>query len=179
MKPLSVFVLVLVVTLLVSAIPAVSAGPPQVTKTRGIVSPRLVRGPEAIPAGVTAGPNGGAAGPNYGLFTCQVVGLNPNVTCYDPYQMRHAYNVDTLIDAGFDGRGKTIVIVDAFQSPNIVQQLNTYNSFYGLPSLNGLGGPANPSLGTFTQVAPDGLTPFVPGDPNMTGWAEEISLDVL
>src|SRR5207245_1153345 len=27
--------------------------------------------------------------------------------------------------------------------------------------------------------APDGLTPFVPGDGNMSGWAEEISLDVL
>ena len=93
--------------------------------------------------------------------------------------MRHAYNIDKLINAGCDGHGKTIVIIDAFQSPNIVQQLNYYNSFYGLPSLNGLGGPPNSSLGTFTQVAPDNLTPFVPGDPNMTGWAEEISLDVL
>jgi len=120
-----------------------------------------------------------AAGPNYGLFTCQVVGLNPGTTCYDPFQVRHAYNTDALIQAGFDGHGKTIVIIDAFQSPNIVQQLNYYNSFYGLPSLNGLGGSNNSSLGTFTQVAPDGLTPFVVGDPNMAGWAEEISLDVL
>jgi subtilase family serine protease len=134
-------------------------------------SPFLKVGPQAIPSDT--------AGPNYGLFTCQVVGLNPTRTCYDPYQMRHAYNIDTLIKAGFDGRGKTIVIVDAFQSPNIVQQLNFYNSFYGLPGLNGLGGPPNASLGTFTQIAPDGLTPFVPGDANMTGWAEEISLDVL
>jgi subtilase family serine protease len=134
-------------------------------------SPFLKVGPKAIPSDT--------AGPNYGLFTCQVVGLSPSRTCYDPYQMRHAYNIDTLIQAGFDGRGKTIVIVDAFQSPNIVQQLNFYNSFYGLPGLNGLGGPPNASLGTFTQIAPDGLTPFVPGDANMTGWAEEISLDVL
>jgi subtilase family serine protease len=118
-------------------------------------------------------------GENYGLFTCQVVGLNPGTTCYDPYQIRHAYNIDTLINAGFDGKGKTIVIVDAFLSPNIVLQLNTYNSFYGLPSLNGLGGPPNPSLGTFTQVAPDGLTAFDPTNGNMRGWAEEISLDVL
>jgi subtilase family serine protease len=130
-----------------------------------------VLGPQAIPASV--------AGPNYGLFTCQVIGLSPTRTGYDPYQMRHAYNIDKLISAGYDGKGKTIVIIDAFQSPNIVQQLNFYNSFYGLPSLNGLGGAPNPALGTFTQVAPDGLTPFVPGDPNMTGWAEEISLDVL
>jgi len=135
------------------------------------VSPFLKVGPQAIPAN--------AAAPDYGLFTCQVYNLSPSATCYDPYQMRHAYNIDTLINAGFDGKGKTIVIVDAFQSPNIVQQLNFYNSFYGLPSLNGLGGPPNPSLGTFTQVAPDGLTPFVKGDANMTGWAAEISLDVL
>ena len=93
--------------------------------------------------------------------------------------MRHAYNIDTLISAGFTGKGKTIVIVDAFQSPNIVGQLNFYNSFYGLPGLNGLGGPADPSLGTFTQIAPDGLTAFDPTDDNMVGWAEEISLDVL
>jgi subtilase family serine protease len=92
--------------------------------------------------------------------------------------MRHAYQIDSLIAAGYDGTGHTIVIIDAFQSPNIVQQLNYFNTFYGLASLNGLGNPPNPSLGTFTQIAPDGLTTFVPGDPNMTGWAEEISLDV-
>ncbi|HXB66955.1 MAG TPA: S53 family peptidase [Candidatus Acidoferrales bacterium] len=111
-------------------------------------------------------------------FTCQVVGLRPDATCYDPFQMRHAYNIDTLINAGFDGRGKTIVIVDAFQSPHIVAQLNHFNTFYALPSLNGLGGPANPSLGTFTQVAPDGLTPFDQENTDQQGWAEEISLDV-
>jgi subtilase family serine protease len=60
-----------------------------------------------------------------------------------------------------------------------VSQLNVYDSFYGLPGLNGLGNPHDHSLGTFTQVAPDGLTPFITGDSNMTGWAEEISLDVL
>ena len=140
-------------------------------RAASFASPLLKVGPQANPAS--------APGASYGLFTCQIVGLDPAETCYDPYQIRHAYNIDSLISAGFDGRGKTIVIVDAFQSPNIVNQLNVYNSFYGLPSLNGLGGPHDPSLGTFTQVAPDGLTPFVVGDGNMAGWAEEISLDVL
>ena len=133
------------------------------------VSPFLHRGPMATPANVP--------GPGYGIFNCQL-GLSVGA-CYDPYQIRHAYNIDRLINAGFNGKGKTIIIVDAFQDPNIVQQLNTYDTFYGLPSLNGLGGAPDHSLGTFTQVAPDGLTPFVLGDPNMTGWAEEISLDVL
>jgi hypothetical protein len=49
------------------------------------------------------------------------VGLSTGA-CYDPYQMRHAYNIDTLINAGLDGKGKTIVIIDAFQSPTIVLQ---------------------------------------------------------
>jgi subtilase family serine protease len=138
---------------------------------RSLAAPLLKVGPQAIASN--------AVGPSYGLFTCQLIGLSPDATCYDPYQVRHAYNIDTLINAGFDGKGKTIVIVDAFQSPNIVLQLNTYNAFYGLPGLNGLGAPPDATLGTFTQIAPDGLTPFVVGDDNMTGWAEEISLDVL
>lgn len=112
----------------------------------------------------------GSVDPEYGLFSCQV-GLSVG-QCYDPYQMRKAYGVDSLIASGYDGRGKTIVIVDAFQNPNLLNQWATYNAFYGLPQMNSAGGP------TFTQVAPDGLTPFVPGNPNMTGWAEEISLDV-
>jgi hypothetical protein len=60
-----------------------------------VVSPFLRVGPQAIAAET--------AGPNYGLFTCQVIGLNPSETCYDPYQIRHAYNIDTLVNAGFDG----------------------------------------------------------------------------
>lgn len=139
-------------------------------------SPFIKLGPQAVLSDVV---NANSVGANYSLFTCQVLGLSPSVTCYDPYQMRHAYNVDTLISQGFDGRGKTIVIIDAFQSPNMVQEMNFYNTFYGLPSLNGLGGATDPNLGTFTQIAPDGLTAFVPGNANMTGWAEEISLDVL
>ncbi|MGE5245622.1 MAG: S8 family serine peptidase [Betaproteobacteria bacterium] len=136
---------------------------------RATMSPFLKMGGQAIPSGI--------ASPGYGLFGCQL-GLS-SATCYDPYQMRTAYGTDRLIASGFDGHGKTIVIVDAFQSPNIVSQLNHYDAFYELPGLNGLGNPDDPTLGTFTQIAPDGLTPFVSGDDNMTGWAAEISLDVL
>ena len=142
------------------------AGTPPADDTanaKSTVHPSSVRSPDALTDTVP--------GPNYGLFTCQV-GASSSV-CYDPYQMRHAYGVDNLISAGFTGAGKTIVIVDAFQSPNILQELSFYNSFYGLPAMNVAGGP------TFTEVAPDGLTPFVPGNANMTGWAEEITLDVL
>jgi subtilase family serine protease len=153
-------VFALLAVALLASLASVAADGPTVATKKDLMNrqhPASVRDPNAMSLVI--------AGPNYGLFRCQV-GLSTG-QCYDPYQMRHAYNIDGLISAGFDGRGKTIVVIDAFQSPNIVSQLNTYNSFYGLPS------------SSFTQIAPDGLTPFVPGDPNMTGWAEEISLDVL
>jgi subtilase family serine protease len=130
-------------------------------------SPFLKVGPRATLSAVT--------GPDFGLFNCQV-GLDPTATCYDPFQIRHAYNIDTLISAGFDGRGRTIAIVDAFQSPRIVNELNAFDTFYGLPGLNTPRSTGN--IGTFTQVAPDGLTPFDPANDDMVGWAEEIALDV-
>ena len=58
--------------------------PAMAAKPRHAVAPFLVVGPQATPAGTPAD------GAQYGLFTCQVVGLNPLRTCYDPYQMRHA-----------------------------------------------------------------------------------------
>jgi subtilase family serine protease len=122
------------------------------------MSPFLAIGPQAIPAA--------ASGPAYGLFTCQVLGVSPGVTCYDPYQIRHAYQIDSAIAAGYDGSGRTIVIIDAFQSPTLPTDLAGFDSFYGLPAAS------------LTQVAPDGLTPFDPNDDNMQGWAGEITLDV-
>lgn len=118
----------------------------------------VIRGPLSDSAGVFADPG-------YGLFTCQVgraVGQ-----CFDPYQMRRAYGVDTLIAKGFDGRGKTIVIIDAFDHPNLSRQFDVFNTFYGLPPVN-----AGPGTPTFTEVAPDGLGGF------NESWAFEISLDV-
>ena len=137
-----------------------TSGPPVLAKSQHFISPGVRLGSQESLANVQAG----AGGPAFGLFACQV-GLSVG-QCYDPYQMRHAYGIDSLIGAGFDGTGHTIVIVDAFQNPNLVSQVATYNAFYGLPATN------------LTQIAPDGLTPFIVGDPNMTGWAEEISLDV-
>jgi len=150
--------------LIVSLVPATA-----VSRAGSVVSPSLVLGPKAIPASVS--------GPGYSLMDCQL-GLSVGA-CYDPYQMRHAYGIDALINAGFTGKGKTIIIVDSFQAPNIVAQLNYFDTFYGLPGLNGLGNPFDPKLGKFTQIAPDGLTAFDPTNDDMSGWAEEISLDVL
>ena len=100
-----------------------------------------------------------------------VDGVKPNVHfscqdtagCYDPTQMRKAYGFDQL---DVDGTGRTIVIVDAFQSPTIQQDLSLFDSVFGLPA------------GNLNIIAPDGLTPFDANDDNQVGWSGEITLDV-
>ena len=93
-------------------------------------------------------------------FSCQ---QTTPAQCYGPDQIRAAYGVDKLAATG---AGRTIVIVDAYQSPTIAADLATFDILFGLPD------PA------FKIIAPDGLTPFDPTDSNMIGWAGEITLDV-
>lgn len=122
--------------------PAVSTNPPHVIADRAPTAARA--------AGVT--------------FNCQLPGAT--IRCYGPQQIRKAYGIDTLIKAGYDGQGKTVVIVDAYQSPTIATDLASFDTAFGLPAAN------------LQIVAPDGLTPFDPADITMAGWAQEISLDV-
>ena len=132
---------------------------PQSTAHLGAIArPALVFGPAAVVSDR-------AASNSFQLFTCQL-GKVAGVNCYDPFQIRHAYGTDKLISAGWDGTGKTIVIIDAFQSPNIQSELGTFDNFYGLPAPQ------------FTQIAPQGLTAFDDTSRDQQGWAEEISLDV-
>jgi len=109
--------------------------------------------------------------PGSSLFDCQD-GAAP-YTCYDPNQMRAAYGTSVSVSSGKNGRGKTIVIVDAFQDPNVVSELATFDSYFGILPFG-----AGPGTPTFTEVAPQGLTTFNPSDANMQGWAGEIALDV-
>ena len=87
--------------------------------------------------------------------------------CYGPAQIRAAYGIDQLAArTGVTGQGRTIVIIDAFQSPTIVGDLASFDQLFGLSS---------PQLNV---IAPDGLTPFDQNDANQVGWAGEITLDV-
>ncbi len=129
-------------------------------------SPQIVVGPRAIRA----------AAPASATFSCQVPGAP--LICYNPAQIRRAYNIQPLLDQGYTGAGKTIVIIDSFQSPTIVQDMNVFITTFGLPSMNGLGGAHNKQLPTFTQIAPSGLTPFDPTNADQVSWSGEISLDV-
>jgi subtilase family serine protease len=105
-----------------------------------------------------------AARPNDVLFGCQEPGAS--FVCYGPQQIRTAYGFDNLYQAGFNGKGSTIVIVDAYRDPVLSRDLKTFDDTFGLP-------PA-----TLSIVQPDGHVPFDANDAVQAGWAGEISLDV-
>src|ERR1700753_1710473 len=86
--------------------------------------------------------------------------------CYSPLQMRRAYHIQSLIDAGITGKGQTIVIIDFYHSPHLRHDLHLFDQLFGLP---------DPHL---TIYAPDGYAPFNINDPKQAIFAYETNLDV-
>ncbi|MDX6242402.1 MAG: hypothetical protein QOE76_125 [Frankiales bacterium] len=101
-------------------------------------------------------------------FRCQSRPIDGSLgpRCYSPAQIQTAYQLAPLQSRGLRGKGRTIVILDAFQNPYIENDLAQFDAKFGLPTP------------MFEQIAPLGLTPFDPNDPYMVAWAEEISIDV-
>jgi len=70
------------------------------------------------------------------------------VACYEPAQIRQAYDLPALYAQGINGKGTTIVIVDSFGSPTIKADLAAFDQQFGYP--------APPK---FTVIAPVGKIP--------------------
>ena len=84
-------------------------------------------------------------------------------TCYTPELMRKAYNVP----AQWTGVGQTIVIVDAYGSPTVADDLHTFSQIFDLPDAD------------FQVVYPGGSPTFNPLQSHEeANWAFETSLDV-
>ena len=83
------------------------------------------------------------------------------LSCYGPYDLAQAYN----FPAGLDGSGQTIVIVDAYGSATINQDLAIFDRYFGIPS---------PPSFTIVDVPGTGVT----GSGGLTSWQVETSLDV-
>jgi subtilase family serine protease len=102
------------------------------------------------------------------------------IACYQAFQLQRAYNLAPLFSRGIEGRGETIVIVDAFGSPSIASDLQTFDSQMGLPN--------PPSFRVITPEGPITTTPttctssYNPTGPDECsdyfGWTDETSLDV-
>ncbi|HYY09297.1 MAG TPA: S53 family peptidase [Kineosporiaceae bacterium] len=97
-------------------------------------------------------------------FGCQTVRPN-RLTCYGPEQIRRAYGIDKLLNRHVTGKGRTIVIIDAYAPPNVAAELKTFTTTWGLPDAD------------LTVVNPYGAG-YDEKDPNQRGWASEIALDV-
>src|ERR1700737_860137 len=89
------------------------------------------------------------------------------ISCYQPAQFQKAYNLLPLYAQGFNGAGRTIVIVDSFGSPTIKDDLKFFDQTFNLPDP-----PA------FNIITPAGSIAFDNTDSVMLGWAFETTLDV-
>jgi subtilase family serine protease len=93
--------------------------------------------------------------------------LQKNQPCYSPQEIRNAYGVTPLLNAGFIGTGQTIVLIDSYGSPQPAADLHQFDSDYGLPD--------PPS---FRVLSPLGTVPFDTTNDDQTGWAQETNLDI-
>jgi len=97
-----------------------------------------------------------------------------------PIDMQTAYGINSIsglptlaggLTAG--GAGITVAIVDAYDAPNVLADLNAFSTQFGLPKMNTAG--TTPCSPAFTKVNQTG-GPTVPAYDS--GWEVEISLDV-
>ena len=91
-----------------------------------------------------------------------------NIPGYTPAQIRHAYGFDQVSFSGgsvaANGAGQTIAIVDAYNDPNIVNDLAVFDAQFGIS--------APPSFSVINQSGGSALP------TTDSGWAGEIALDV-
>ncbi|HZC62550.1 MAG TPA: S53 family peptidase [Streptosporangiaceae bacterium] len=89
------------------------------------------------------------------------------IACYQPAQVRQAYNLGPLAKKGITGKGATIVIVDSFGSPTVRHDLGVFDKKFGLPD--------PPSL---KVIQPAGRVAKYQPTSTREGWAGETELDV-
>ncbi|WP_314149173.1 S53 family peptidase [uncultured Leifsonia sp.] len=89
---------------------------------------------------------------------------------YTPQQLRSAYGLSDLGKRGVNGRGQTVAIIDAYASPSIVKDVNTYSQQNGEPGLTN---------SSYQQLVP---SPAQFTDQELcqypSGWQGEQTLDV-
>jgi subtilase family serine protease len=87
--------------------------------------------------------------------------------CYTPQQLQTAYGLTPLLNAGYNGTGQSIVLIESYGSPTIEVDLKAFDAAYGLPD--------PPSI---QVLAPLGTVPFNPNNEEQQIWAFETALDV-
>jgi subtilase family serine protease len=118
----------------------------------------------AHPPMVRASLAASAITPNLDPAGC-LVSSKGRFACHSPQSIRAAYGIPDTVNGEPAGTGQTIVIVDAFGSPTVRQDLQTFSTTFRLPAA------------TLDVIYPNGK-PTWKGTANQVGWAQETSLDV-
>ena len=94
---------------------------------------------------------------------------------YGPGDLQSAYSLPSATS----GAGQVVAIVDAYDDPSALSDVNTYRSHFGIATLSPCTNPS-PALSAttpcFSKVNQKGQTSGYPR--NNGGWAQEISLDL-
>jgi subtilase family serine protease len=111
--------------------------------------------------------------PGGGLPTANYYGIAyalnyQKLVSYTPSQLQTHYRLTSLINQGYDGRGQTIALVEAYGYAAAEDDANAIASIFGLPPLNS---------NTFQVIYPSGQ-PGSPNDADLVGWTPEIALDI-
>src|SRR5450759_597393 len=108
-----------------------------------------------------------------------------HVRCFTPQGFWGAYNLGPLFDAGLDGHGITVAIVDSYGSDTIAHDLHVFNNAFGLPHMCGEEAvTCTAGMPTFKTLAIQGSPATVQqpgkgtGQENKAAWSLEVSLDV-
>lgn len=97
-------------------------------------------------------------------FKCQQPGYPIN--CYTAPELLNAYGIQRVQNAGIQGKGQTIVIIDSFGDPTIADDLNVFDTTFGLPAAK------------LNIIYPNGQPVFDVNNADNVGWSGEIALDV-
>ena len=107
--------------------------------------------------------------------------------CFTPATTQAAYNLPAVYSSGYNGKGMTIAIIDAYGSDTVAHDLHVYNQAFRLAKMCGEEAvTCAPGLPTFSQLNLQGspATKAPPpkskgtGQENKSAWALEVSLDV-
>lgn len=107
-------------------------------------------------------------------------GVTPETTSgpsgYGPTQIHAGYNLPNTVAMASGSAVPVVAIIDAYDQPNILSDLNVYSLQFGLPQMSNCSGPIGGSTTTcFQKVDQNGGNAY----PSVnSGWALESSLDV-
>ena len=93
--------------------------------------------------------NGNVSRPNAASIpSCLGSAVEPR--CYSPQQIRNAYGIQPLLNAGITGKGYTVVIIDGATSTSLTSDVHLYDQLYGLK---------DPKINVFSPFSPPSINP--------------------